>query len=206
MARRQTKLLQLGRDAERHDNMATYHCWGGGLGLRTSLHSSDVFQCSARAAQAAIPQPCSEPMLSQCVWTLAQCPTTHKHSCESPALPRSVGIFVVDFGAGRISPHGHTHLLPDACACECLCMYIRFTVQSTYRKASSLFEHFSSTSYRVKSDPHCHSHGFSQLNGVKEPSFLPTAAITIRLGGRGNEQCSTRCTFQSPAIVRSTLL
>lgn len=34
------------------------------------------------------------------------------------------------------------HLLPDACACDCLCIYIHFTVQSTYRKASSLFKYF----------------------------------------------------------------
>lgn len=63
-----------------------------------------------------------------------------------------------------------------------------------------------STSYSVKSDPDCHSHSFSQLNGVKEPSLLLGTAITIRLGGRGNEQRSTRCTFQPPAIVKSTLL
>ena len=103
-------------------------------------------------------------------------------------------------------PPMDTHLLPDVCACECLCIYICFTVQSTYRKASSLFKYLSSASYGVKSDPHCHSRSFSQLNGVKEPFLVPTAAITIRLGGRGNEQCSTRCTFQPPAIVKSALL
>lgn len=103
-------------------------------------------------------------------------------------------------------PSMGTHLLPDACACECLCIYICFTVQSTYRKASSLFKCLSSTLYCMKSDPHCRSRSFSQLNGVEEPLLLPTAAITIRLGGRGNEQCSTHCTFYTPAIVKSTLL
>lgn len=36
--------------------------------------------------------------------------------------------------------------------------------------------------------------------------MLLRSAITIRLGGRGNEQRSTLCTFQPPAIVKSTLL
>lgn len=99
-----------------------------------------------------------------------------------------------------------THLLPDVCAGEHLCTYTSFTAHSTYREASSLFICFSLKSYCIKSDPHYHRHSFSWLSGVKEPFLLLSSAITISLGGRGNEQCSTLCTFQPPAIVKSTLL
>lgn len=57
---RQAKLLQLRRDAERHDNTARYHCWCVGLGLRTSPHSPAAFQCIASMARL----PSSSPTVS----------------------------------------------------------------------------------------------------------------------------------------------
>lgn len=172
-------------------------------GSRTSPRSPAVFRCIASTARAAVPQPRSDKMLSRPP-ALARRPTTCAGRRRSPA--KVSGNFCRWLWCRQdFPPRGRTPP-PEARAWECLCVYIRFTVQSTYRKAFSLFKGFSSTSYFVKSDPRCRSRSFSRLNGVKEPFSLPTAAITIRLGGRGNEQRSTRCTFQPPAIVKSTLL
>lgn len=203
MTDRQVKLLQLRCDVESHDNTVTDHSGVWGLAWGRALTPQLYF--SALLAWPGLPSPsCTGTVLA--VYLNACTAPHHMHRQLLEPCPAKVsGNFCHWLWCRQdFRPWTHTHLLPDACACECLCIYISFTVQSTYRKASSLFKHF--TSCCMKSDPNCHSHSFSQLNGVTEPFLLQTAAITIRLGGRGNEQCSTRCTFQPPAIVKSTLL
>lgn len=127
----------------------------------------------------------------------------HAQTGWNPALPRSVGILSLTLVQAGFPPMD-TQFLPDVCAREHMYVYTSFTVHSTYRKTSSLLNAFL-WSHIALNWTLTITDSFLWL-GVKEPFLLLRSAITIRLGGRGNEQRSTLCTFQPPAIVKSTLL
>lgn len=170
--------------------------WSVGLVLRTGPPAPAVFLHTASMAQV----PSSSTTVSKCAQCALHKVLPHAQRAAEALLCQGQWEFVHWVVHAGFPPTG-TRLLPDACACECLCIYIHFTVQSAYRKASSLFKYFSSTSYCMKSGPHCHS--FSQLNGVKEPFLLLTAAITIRVGGRGNEHAAHAVPSSHQLLLRA---
>lgn len=131
-------------------------------------------------------------VLSVPAWALAQGPTTCTESCWNFALPRAVGIYSLS-GAGRISPHGHTP------APGCICMWVFLCIHTKYLQEGHLL--YLNIFLQLHIAWSCHS--LSQLNGVKELFLLPTAAITIRVGGRGNEHAAHTVPSSHQLLLRA---